>query len=437
MKPTGTESNSDLNNDQTELSSPSRRTWLKGASLGGAVALGGLGTVAVLQQTGKLPKPGQSAMGDTTKENQPFYGEHQAGIITPQPAAALVVVFDVLAKDKHELTRLFKLLTTRISFLTKGGKVPDVDPKLPPLDSGVLGPEVFPDNLTVTISVGASLFDQRFGLADKKPAHLIEMVRFPNDQLNLDECHGDLSIQICSNTAETNIHALRDIIKHTPDLLAVKWKIDGFLPPHTLAKMGEESVINLLGFKDGTANPNAQDNKLMDELVWVGTQSGEPAWTVGGSYQVVRIIRNLVEQWDRTPLQEQEKIFGRHKHSGAPLGKKNEHDDPDYASDSDGSRIDFKSHIRLANPRTAETRKNLILRRGFNYSRGISKSGQLDMGLLFVCYQANLTNGFLTVQARLNGEPLEEYIRPVGGGYFFSLPGVKDEKEFLGQALLA
>ena len=70
------------------------------------------------------------------------------------------------------------------------------------------------------------------------------------------------------------------------------------------------------------------------------------------------------------------------------------------------------------------------LRRGYNYSRGVTNAGQLDMGLLFVCFQADLAAGFLTIQARLNGERLEEYIKPVGGGYFFVLPGVQTKDDF-------
>ncbi|MBH8577604.1 Dyp-type peroxidase [Nostocaceae cyanobacterium CENA369] len=60
----------------------------------------------------------------------------------------------------------------------------------------------------------------------------------------------------------------------------------------------------------------------------------------------------------------------------------------------------------------------------------------LDMGLLFVCFQSNLEKGFITVQSRLNGEPLEEYIKPIGGGYFFALPGVEAKGGYLGQSLL-
>ncbi|EPN61835.1 dyp-type peroxidase family protein, partial [Pseudomonas syringae pv. actinidiae ICMP 19079] len=88
-----------------------------------------------------------------------------------------------------------------------GGPVPESDPKLPPPDSGILGPIVTPDNLTITVSVGESLFDERFGLAAVKPVRLSRMTGFPNDALDPSSCHGDLSIQFCANTADSNIHA--------------------------------------------------------------------------------------------------------------------------------------------------------------------------------------------------------------------------------------
>jgi deferrochelatase/peroxidase EfeB len=113
-----------------------------------------------------------------------------------------------------------------------------------------------------------------------------------------------------------------------------------------------------------------------------------------------------------------------------------EHDIPVYADDPKGDRIRLDAHIRLANPRTKESESSLILRRGYNFSRGITAAGQLDMGLLFVCFQSDLRAGFLNIQNHLNGEPLEEYIKPTGGGYFFVLPGAPDETAFLGQSLL-
>lgn len=421
--------------DEYDVVEPSRRRLLKGVgALGGALALAGGCPVA------HAAKP-QSAPGtlspDARMETQPFYGPHQAGILTPQQASMMLVAFDVLASDKSELERLFRLLTQRIDFLTTGGPVPDTpNPRLPPMDSGILGAFIAPDNLTMTVSLGASLFDDRFGLAPQKPKSLQKMVRFPNDSLDAALCHGDLLIQICANTQDTVIHALRDLIKHTPDLLSVRWKREGFISDHAARSKGKETPVNLLGFKDGTANPNSQDAPLMESVVWVTADQGEPAWAIGGSYQAVRIIQFHVEFWDRTPLKEQQTIFGRDKHSGAPLGMKNEHDVPDYASDPDGEIIALDSHIRLANPRTKETESNLMMRRGYSYSLGVTNSGQLDMGLLFVCFQHDLEQGFLTVQKRLNGEALEEYIKPVGGGYFFALPGVRDKNGWLAQELL-
>jgi deferrochelatase/peroxidase EfeB len=415
--------------DNDAPAQPERRHLLLGLA-GGAL---GFGVAGASEARAAVTPPG---CDDGVAATQPFYGPRQAGVVTPQPAAALIVSFDALATNRADLERLFRTLTERIAFLMTGGLAPVVDRRYPPPDSGVLGPQIIPDNLTITVAVGASLFDQRFGLAKAKPTKLVAMEQFPNDALDPKQCHGDVVLQFCANTAETNIHALRDIVKHTPDLLAPRWKIDGFLPPHTLRKLGKETIRNLLGFKDGTANLDAADEALMDRIVWVQPAGDEPSWASGGTYQAIRIIRMFVERWDRTALAEQQTIIGRDKPTGAPLTLVNERDAPDYASDPKGQRIPLTAHIRLANPRTAETEESRILRRPYNYSRGLSSAGQFDMGLLFVCFQSDLAAGFLSVQSRLNGEPLEEYIKPVGGGYFFVLPGAAVEGGYLGESLL-
>lgn len=419
-------------------SQPERRALLLGlGATGGALALGGLAALRPAQAAADATSHAAAIFPQEAKQQrQPFYGVQQSGITTPQQAAMMLVAFDVLAADRVGLQRLFAVLTERCAFLMQGGETPPVDNKLPPLDSGIMGQHIYPDNLTITVSVGGSLFDSRFGLARLKPRHLQKMTRFPNDALDGKWCHGDLLLQICANSSETVLHALRDIIKHTPDLLSVRWRRDGFISAHAAASQGQETPINLLGFKDGTANPDTRQQTLMNKILWVQPAHQEPAWATHGSYQAVRLIRFRVEFWDRTPLQEQEAIFGRHRDTGAPLGKSREHEDPDYDSDPEGKRIPLDSHIRLANPRTPESEKNLILRRGYSYSAGITGSGQLDMGLLFVCYQANLEQGFIAVQKKLDGEPLEEYIKPFGGGYFFTLPGVPAPGHYFAQALL-
>ncbi|PAA21239.1 MULTISPECIES: iron uptake transporter deferrochelatase/peroxidase subunit [Pseudomonas] len=416
-----------------------RRRILMGMGVAGAALAGGaLSCPAMAAANPANAQVTQAPSSDKTQDHHDFHGQHQNGIVTPRPAAGMLVAFDVLATDREGLERLLRTLNERIAFLMKGGPVAQVDPKLPPVDSGILGPVVSPDNLTITVSVGDSLFDERFALAKIKPKHLSRMQGFPNDALDPAQCHGDLSLQFCANTADTNIHALRDIVKNMPDLLLVRWKQEGTVPPQAPAKPGEpaQSARNFLGFRDGSANPDSNDNTAMNQIVWVQPDSGEPQWAVNGSYQAVRIIRNFVERWDRTPLQEQESIFGRNKASGAPMDGARETDVPDYSKDPHGKVTKLDAHIRLANPRTAQTRNSLILRRPFNYSNGVNKNGQLDMGLLFICYQRDLEQGFIAVQTRLNGEPLEEYLKPVGGGYFFTLPGVRDEQDFIGRSLL-
>jgi deferrochelatase/peroxidase EfeB len=416
-----------------------RRRFLQGLGAAGlgAASLGAVAAVNTAGGEGRAVEVTDAPSSAATFQAHDFHGAHQQGITTPRPAVGMIAAFDVLSTDRAGLERLLRILSERIAFLTRGGSVEQRDARFPPTDSGILGPQVAPDALTITVSVGASLFDQRFGLSGVKPRHLQPMVAFNNDALDAARCHGDLSLQFCANTEGTTIHALRDIIKNTPGLLLLRWKQEGTVPVMAPKADGStESARNYLGFRDGTANPQADDRQLMQKVVWVDGSEGEPAWARNGSYQAVRIIRNFVERWDRTPLQEQEAIFGRRRDSGAPMSGSVEHDEPHYANDPNGEITALDSHIRLANPRTAGSGRNLILRRPFNYSNGVEANGQLDMGLLFIAYQADLEAGFISVQQRLDGEPLEEYIKPVGGGYFFTLPGIQ-QGDFLGSSLLA
>ncbi|MEV6904948.1 Dyp-type peroxidase [Amycolatopsis sp. NPDC051372] len=380
-----------------------RRAFLRGAAAAGAGA-GLVGLAGSASATGPVP----------------FHGPLQAAVLAEPARHSIVAAFDVVAENRHELTDLLRELTGRAAFLTAGGAPAALGITGPPADSGVLGPEVPAGELAVLVGVGSSLFDDRYGLAARKPAKLKPMPVFPDDALDPRWCHGDLSLVLTAAEPDTVLHALRDLTRATRGGMQVRWKIDGFTSPPRPAG----TPRNLLGFKDGTANPQPSE---LDRLVWTDD---------GGSYQVVRLIRMLVEFWDRVSLSEQENMIGRRRDTGAPLDGAGELDVPRYAEDPVGTVIPLTSHIRLANPRTPRTDGERILRRAVNYDRGVDTNGNLDMGLVFTCYQRDLESQFEAVQKRLEGEPLTDYVSPFGGGYFYLLPGVTDPADHYGRTLL-
>lgn len=96
---------------------PARRSFL-GAALGvGAAGAALAGGAFAFAGAGK-------AVAAETSGTVPFHGEHQAGILTPQPTSAMFISFDVIAADRKALEDLFHTLTDRIRFLTAGGTRP-------------------------------------------------------------------------------------------------------------------------------------------------------------------------------------------------------------------------------------------------------------------------------------------------------------------------
>jgi len=426
----------------------SRRSFITGA---GAAAFAGLVTAAC-SGTDTNAGAGDRAAGATageadTESNEndsaaplleplDFRGAHQSGILAAPAAAGLVASLDVVVADRAALIETLQILSAEIERLMMGDPLVQTDEFLPPVDSGAIGPESTTTGVAITLAVGASLFDNRFGLAEQRPTELVAMPRFSNDRLVRDELsHGDLSLTISAPNSQAAVFALHQAVRVTDRRLQLRWVQEGYnqLLPEAPGQVAE--ARNLMGFRDGTANLDTADSAQMDRYVWMQLDDDEPDWTVGGTYQATRVIRMFIEFWATAALVRQEQIFGRHRDSGAPLGQTGEGDEPAFAADRTDETVPRRSHMRLANPRTPDAGR--ILRRGFSYLNGADSTGRLDQGLLFACYQRSLRTGFLEVQARLDGEPLEDYIKPVGGGLFFVVPGPGTGDGWLGESLFS
>ena len=145
------------------------------------------------------------------------------------------------------------------------------------------------------------------------------------------------------------------------------------------------SPRNLFAFRDGTANPRPNDAGA-DEPARVGgtrrARLGRRGHLPGGADDphARRVLG------PRRPHRAGENDRPRRAPAARRSGGTDEFEDPRYELDPDGKRIPLTAHIRLANPRTAPTADQRILRRGFNYTRGFDEAGALDQGLVFVAF---------------------------------------------------
>ncbi|MEV7415785.1 iron uptake transporter deferrochelatase/peroxidase subunit [Streptomyces sp. NPDC089919] len=409
---------------------PSRRSLLGwgGAGLAlGAAAAGG--TAAALGSSGD---PVPAALSGAAV---PFHGAHQAGIATAVQDRLHFAAFDVKTTDRAELIELLKEWTRAAERMTAGlpvgeGAVGGL-PEAPPDDTGeALG--LKPSRLTLTVGFGPSLFAKgRFGLEGSRPDALVDLERFPGDNLDPARSGGDLCVQACADDPQVAVHAIRQLARIGFGKVAMRWSQLGFGKTSSTTP-DAQTPRNMMGFKDGTRNVSGTDDAALDRHVWVAPKDvpGAAAWMAGGSYLVARRIRMNIETWDRTSLAEQEDVFGRDKAEGAPVGKSKERDEPFLKA------MKPDAHVRLAHPDS--NHGATILRRGYSFTDGTDGLGRLDAGLFFLAYQRDVRTGFIPVQRSLAGhDALNEYIQHVGSAVFAVPPGVRGKDDWWGRALFA
>ncbi|MEV4846770.1 iron uptake transporter deferrochelatase/peroxidase subunit [Micromonospora matsumotoense] len=414
-----------------------------------AITLAGVGVAGVAgvaAGAGALTRDGDRAAAyDGAAGAVPFHGEHQAGITTPAQDRLHFVAFDVITKDRDRLVAMLQEWTAAAARMT-GGKDAGVIgavggmPEAPPDDTGeALG--LPPSQLTLTVGFGATLFRDaqgrdRFGIAGRRPAALADLPHFAGDALRPEISGGDLCVQACANDPQVAVHAIRNLARIGMGVVSVRWSQLGFGRTSSTSR-DQATPRNLFGFKDGTANLKAEDAGLLREQLWAQPDDGTD-WMTGGSYLVTRKIRMQIETWDRSSLVEQEQIVGRTKGSGAPLGRRDEFDEPDFAAKGDDGQpvIAGDSHVRLAHP--DQNNGARLLRRGYNYVDGSDGLGRLDAGLFFMAYQRDPRRQFVPIQTQLaRNDAMNEYLRHVSSGLFACPPGVRDAADWWGRALFS
>lgn len=392
----------------------SRRGLLRGgALLGAGAAVGaGAGGLAV-----------HAAAGTTANAREAFYGTHQAGILTNTQQHVVLASFDVLGSDRRDLIRLLQAWSELAAQLVTGEShtVPIFAGSSAPPSAyaSTTGVSTTDDSLeayglnaarlSITVGFGRSLFidpsgNDRLGLKDRLPPALIELPRFPGDQLVDADSGGDLLVQACADNPQVAFHAVRSIARISPDVASLRWTQLGYSP-------GDEAGTprNLMGFKDGTLNSAAHPPTDLDATLWAGDEG--PGWMVGGSYLVYRRIRIALQHWDRLEPALQEKVIGRQKLTGAPLGGSHEFEALNLDARDDHGKyvIAQNAHVRLAAP--AANNGAVMVRRAFSYNNGTTQfierwppwrqALEYDAGLLFLAYQKDPRTAFVPVNTTL------------------------------------
>jgi len=377
----------------------------------------------------------------------PYYGTHQAGIVTAAQDRMHFAAFDLNASaTRADLIALLTDWTAAAARMTQGrGAGPrgalSGPYDAPPDDTGdAIGLD--PANLTITFGFGPTLFTSaagkdRFVLAARQPDALRRLPVFPRDALLEASSDGDLCVQACSDDPQVAVHAIRNLTRIAFGRASLRWSQLGFGRTSSTTS-SQVTARNLFGFKDGTANLRAEESSELDAHVWV-TPGAEPhaAWLDDGSYLVARKISMHIETWDRGSLREQERLVGRTKAEGAPMSGGSEFTAPDFAlrGRGDAPLVDENSHLALAHP----VRNNGVqmLRRGYNYVDGSNQLGRLAAGLFFIAYVTDPRTHYVPMQARMaSSDLMAEYLQHIGSGLWAVPPGVR-EGGYVGQALFA
>ncbi|HEY0308740.1 MAG TPA: Dyp-type peroxidase [Acidobacteriaceae bacterium] len=384
---------------------------------------------------------------------EPFWGEHQGGIVTKPQHFTYFAAFDLTTTNRDDVIKLLKAWTAASARMSvgetaqplesglklavapappKGGDADETpDPGTRTADTGeVLG--MPPARLTITFGFGVGLFikdgKDRFGLAARRPEALVDMPNFGSiDQMLKEHTGGDVVIQACAEDPQIAFHAVRQLARIAEGVAQIRWVQTGYRPI-----VGDR---HLLGFSAEEKNPTM--NAPQEKAIWVGNEG--PAWMRGGSYVVVRRIRFAVEHWDQMPQAYQESAVGEMKHPHVPAN-------PSQTSEKSSSGNVATEDITPPHLALVAPGRDAMLRRSYSYNDGVNfiaerwppwRQGlEYDAGMFFVCFQRDPRTGFIAVFREManHDSRLNQFWTHVGGG-LFAVPPAAKQNEYVGQGL--
>ncbi len=277
---------------------------------------------------------------------EPFWGEHQGGIVTPPQHHLYFAAFDLVTANREDVVKLLRAWTAAAARMTGGDTAQPMESGLklavprPPVDlkrdEDAYGspdparprptparPWACPRHASPSLSVSVRVCSSRMARTVTASPRAVPRRssicrRFAGDQMVEGHTGGDLAIQVCAEDSQVAFHAVRQLARIAEGVAQIRWAQIGYRPA-----TGER---HLLGFSNGKGNPPVDDADAMNEAVWVGREGG---WMRGGTYIVVRRIRFAIEHWDHMPQAYQEKAVGETKHPGMPSDRSTQSEMPE------------------------------------------------------------------------------------------------------------
>ncbi|WP_129659422.1 Dyp-type peroxidase [Rothia uropygialis] len=264
----------------------------------------------------------------------------------------------------------------------------------------------YPDkDLLNVVGIGSRAWDRLFPAAPR-PAHLHPFEALDGDPHQAPSTPGDLLFHIRGATPDMCFELARLLMNRLGDHTVIEDEVQSF-------KYFDER--DLLGFVDGTENPEGQDAYdavLIDD---------DPQFN-GGSYVHVQKYLHDLQAWNSISVEEQERVIGRTKS-----------DDVEFSDDVKPTN----SHLALNDVSDEDGNDLDILR--FNMAFGDFTSG--SMGTYFIGYAKDPAVTEQMLQNMFLGDPPGNYDRILDfstaeTGALFFIPSIDllDEMNSLAEA---